>query len=61
MNWQPKDTAPRDEPLLCALKYGVGVVIAHTEDGSTFTGDGGHDWTGKVEYWMPLPEAPEAA
>lgn len=60
MTWQPIETAPDREPVLCAIKHGIGLVIAHRA-GDEIYGDSGNDWTGSVTHWMPLPPAPDAA
>ena len=62
MNWQPIETAPTDATL----------VLVAVDEGNYFelytAFSGGHEWqdgydgaiisTGKVLFWMPLPEKP---
>ena len=55
--WSTIETAPDGETVMCALKYGIGVVIAHFDDGDWF-GDSGNNWTGKVTHWQPIPNPP---
>lgn len=64
MNWQPIETAPRDESRILVFIddpvskvqrhafghcYGSGCVIAEGYNG---------DW--RITHWMPLPESPAA-
>ena len=54
--WQPIETAPKDESIILVYSTEDGWAVATWNDGNWWT-DGG--WSHYPTHWMPLPPAPE--
>lgn len=69
--WRPIETAPRDEPILAALKvhhrdgdtwWERHVIVIDSETGTISDMDYHHGWEADdYQFWQPLPTPPEAA
>lgn len=61
MEWQPIETAPKDEPFLVHLAYGY-VTRGWFVNGKYFAADsfgpGGKSEDTRPTHWMPLPKPP---
>lgn len=58
MNWQPKETAPKDGRRFMAWdrRNHQLLVTMHWDEDEFITAN--EAWSGSFSHWMPLPSAP---
>jgi hypothetical protein len=57
MEWQPKETAPKDGRYFIAYDPSVGLLFTmHYDDGFLTNNEA---WSGRFTHWMPRPTYPD--
>jgi hypothetical protein len=61
MDWQPEETAPKNETRILAIwaAHGEYAVVRWSAEEASWL-EGGADYVSGFTHWMPLPPAPEA-